>query len=105
MLPRVPGEEGLRFPGDQPPTEGTNVVPLRNWQDSLNGATRGTSQVLGAQNRPALRDKLGDAALELRRLPVVVECDHVGVVELNAADRAAASAVCPLAVPHAAGQR
>src|SRR6516165_7531328 len=100
MIPRVPGEVGLSLPGNQSPIECTNVMCLRNWQDVLNGAAQGPSQVLGAQDRPSLRVELRDAGLKVGRPAVAVERDDVGVVELNAADRAAEFGVRPLAVPH-----
>ena len=65
MIPRVPREVGLGLTGDQTPVDCTNVVPLRNWQNSLDGAAQRSSQVLGAEDRPPQWGKLGDPGLEV----------------------------------------
>ncbi len=53
----------------------------------------------------AQRSKFGDAGLELGRFAVAVECDHVGVVELDASDCTAAAGISPASSPDAARQR
>ena len=52
VIPGVPWKVGLGLTGDQTPIDRTNVVPLRNWQNPVNGTAQGPSQVFGAEDRP-----------------------------------------------------
>ena len=52
VIPGVPWKVGLGFTSDQTPIDRTNVVPLRNWQDSVHGTSERPSQILGAKDRP-----------------------------------------------------
>src|ERR1700722_7775103 len=55
VVPGVPRNVGLGLTGDQPPIDRTNVVPLRNRQDPVDGTAQGPRQVLGAEDRPPQR--------------------------------------------------
>src|SRR5271166_522025 len=100
MIPRVPGQVSLGLPGHQTPIDCTYVVALRNWQDSVNGAAERPGQVLGAEDRPPQWGQFGDPSLKCCWFVIAVECDHVGVVQLNVSDCAAVLRISPLAVPH-----
>ena len=82
MLPRIPRKVSLRLARHQTPVDRTNVVPLGNWQDRLNGTALRAGHVFGAQDRSPVRGELADTGLERRRPGVGVKADHVGLVNL-----------------------
>ena len=104
VVPRIPRQIRLSFPRYQTPIERTDVASLRNWQDGFHSAAQRSSHVLGAHDRPPQRRKLIDPGLEFGRRRIAVECDHVGVVQLNAGNCATAPRISPGAVPDAACQ-
>src|SRR3954468_5439520 len=103
-LPRIPRQIRLRSPSDEAPVVRTDVAPLGDRKDSFHGAPQPTSEVLGTEDRSSQRGEFVDASFEVGGVPVVVEADDVRVLELHAADRAAASGIFPVPVPDAAGQ-
>src|SRR6202021_3780697 len=64
VIPGVPGDVGLGLTSDQPPIDRTDVVPLRNWQDPVNGTAQRPGQILGAEDGPPQWGRLPDPGLE-----------------------------------------
>ena len=103
MLPGIPGQEGLRFAGDQAPVDGGDFVFFRDGQDSFEGAALRAGHIFGAKDRAVVAFQPLDALLEFGGRAVVVEGNDIGVVELDALHGRELFVAGPVAFPDAAG--
>lgn len=105
VLPRIPGQKGLRPTRNKAPVERSDSELLGNGKYRLECGSSRSRHVLGANKRPIVSLQLLHTGQIVVRIAVVVERDHVRILHLELLQRSQRIVGLPVALPDARCER